>query len=290
MNTSVLNKKWKDCLQDLTGIKYDYQIIDTLSLQTIDSIRRIKIYQVYKQQAIIAEKKKLVNYHTSNPLVLCQRQSISRNSKIWIIYLATYFGKSKKSNWTLFRRAAFNKKKEFIKFESISKDKFKYYSYINSFDFFANANFSNHRKYTKKSISGRKGIIRSVEYVLNNISEFSCSTTVSFDTMYKRAFNIPNFGRMATFDFVCMLCKCGMKVEEPLSMYHKHSTGPLKAIEQILMLAGINSPTKEDQIIFGNELLSWFRSNTEISMIAQVLEDAICNWQKSPSDYNHYFG
>ncbi len=73
-------------------------------------------------------------------------------------------------------------------------------------------------------------------------------------------------------------------------MYHKYSTGPLNAIKNILKLADISSPSKELQVEFGDKLLQWFDQNSNIYMLAQVLEDAICNWQKSPTEYKRYFG
>lgn len=290
MNLNELNALWKNALYDLLKVNFDNDVISVLSHQTIDSIRRISIYEAYAIKARRAEQLNLPFIDTSNPFTLSQRSSLEVDSKVWYIYLATYFGKSNKSKWKLFNKAVFRKDRTLIRLKEIQTNREKYYSYLKDIDFFEGANFSNHRKYTKKALEGHNGLINSIDYFLDNLDHYSHSKLVEFDLIFRNAMRIPNFGRMAAFDFTSSLCKCNLNVKDPISMYHHSSTGPLRALKDILILADCKDVSKSAQVEFGNNLLDWFIRHFNTQVVAQVLEDAICNWQKSPKKYQRYFG
>ncbi len=290
MDYETIKSLWEQGVSDLLDVELSEEIINVLSLQTIDSIRRITIYDTYAIKARQAEGSSLSYFHTSNPFILSQRDSLPLNSRVWYIYLATYFGKSNKSKWKLFNNAAFRKDKTLIELDHILNNRQNYYEYLRSLDFFAESNFSNHRKYTKKALDGEGGVLNSMEYFLDNMDHFTHANSVEFDFIYKRALLIPNFGRMAAFDFTASLSKCNLNVDAPVSMYHQSSTGPLRALKHILILSGAESTNRKAQVELGDKLLQWFINNSDIPMIAQVIEDAICNWQKSPTRHVKYFG
>ena len=291
MTLAEIRALWTQALSDLLNTTLDDDVIEVLSLQTIDSIRRISIYDTYAEKAKKAEALELPYYDTYNPFTLSQRDSLNLSSKVWYIYLATYFGKSNKSKWKLFNNAAFRNDKSLIELSYILENREEYYDYLKSFDFFAEANYSNHRKFTKKSMDGKLGVLSSIDFFLDNISQFTFSPdSAEFDLAYKRAMSIPTFARMSAFDFTSSLCKCGLNVDDPISMYHESSTGPLRALKDLLELSGQDGPSKASQIEFGNNLLDWFIGNSDIKVVAQVVEDAICNWQKSPNQYERYYG
>ena len=289
MTVDELQTNWNQAIQKLLGCKIDKTVLYVLAKQSNDSIRRIDIYKTYRLRAIQAAEEKRDFFHTSNPFVLSQRSDLNVKNKIWLIYLATYFGKSESSGWNLFLRAAFDGNNQFILFEKIEADIEKYFRYLESFDFFENANFSNHRKFTKKALDGEKGFFRSMTYLVENIEDFCNSEKIEFHEMYKMAIEIPNFGRLASFDFTSSSVKCGLKVNEPQSMYASHSTGPLQALGLLLRLCN-REVTRQSQIELSNHLVQWFNENTDIFMVGQVLEDAICNWQKNPRKYIYYKG
>ena len=171
MKISELTKTWDVTLEKLLGSKLDKKVINVLAKQTLDSIRRIDVYEAYKKKADGAEKLKLNYFHTSNPFSLAQRLSLDINNKTWIIYLATYFGKSNKSKWNMFMRSAFDVNKDLIKIETILEDRFSYFDYLRGINFFDGMNYSNHRKFTKKSLDGKGGVFESMNYFLDNIAE-----------------------------------------------------------------------------------------------------------------------
>ena len=290
MDTNELQRLWERVLYEVLDSKIDEKALAALSFQTKDSIRRIEVYETYKMRAEIADKNGLPYFFSTNPLVLAQRPSISNLSKLWFLYLATYFGKSLRSKWTLFKRSAFDDNGNVILVEEIIKDKASYFKNLKSFDFFAECQFSNHRKYTKKTLLGENGFINSANYFLDNIYQFDFSKKIDFDHVYNLILNVPSFGRMAAFDYACSLCKCNLNVNEPTSMYLKHSTGPRAGFRYLLNTCGIDLSEIDDIVQAGDEIQKWFQENTEIFLVAQVLEDARCNWQKNPNVQVRYFG
>jgi len=289
MEIKQLEKLWAKAQlelldKEITGIK-----LNILAKQTYDSIRRIEIYKTYGLRAIEAVKENMPFIHTSNPFVLAQRTDLNSNDRVWIIYLATYFGKSNKSKWTLFNRATFDKDDTLIKFDQIQSDLDEYFKYLNSFDFFNGCSYSNHRKYTAKKLYGDKGLFKSIEFFVSNIESYVTDDVMQFHEMYKLAQKIPNFGRLGGFDFTSALVKSGLNVAEPKSMYAEHSTGPLDGLKLLLKLTGNNtSLTSQKELAI--KLMDWFSKNSKIFMVGQVLEDCICNWQKNTTNYIRYTG
>ena len=136
MKIIEIENLWQQAIKDLLNAKIDANKLNTLARQTNDSIRRIEIYSSYKQRALQAVNRKHDFNHTSIPFVLAQRSDIGQNNSLWVLYVATYFGKSNQSGWELFNRATFDNNKSIMLFEDIQKDLGKYFNYLVSFDFF----------------------------------------------------------------------------------------------------------------------------------------------------------
>lgn len=289
MKIIEIENLWKRAIEDLLHSEIDADKLNILARQTNDSIRRIDVYNSYKKRALQAVSNKLDFIHTSNPFVLAQRSDLDEMNKVWALYVATYFGKSDKSKWELFKRATFDNGGSIMLFENIQKDLDIYFKYLSSFDFFDGCSYSNHRKFTAKRLTGEKGVFESMEYFVKNIDQYLVKNKTDFHSIYELAQKIPNFGRLAAFDFSSSLVKCGLNIEEPQSLYAEHSTGPLNAIGLLLRLTNNDSSSKS-KIKLSSDLMKWFIENTRIFMTGQVLEDAICNWQKNTSTYIRYSG
>src|SRR5947208_974420 len=118
MEIIEIENLWKRAIEDLLRSEIDANKLNILARQTNDSIRRIEIYEIYKKRATEASNKKLDFIHTSIPFVLAQRPELSQINSLWILYTATYFGKSNKSKWELFNRATFHTNGSIILFEN----------------------------------------------------------------------------------------------------------------------------------------------------------------------------
>jgi hypothetical protein len=96
--------------------------------------------------------------------------------------------------------------------------------------------------------------------------------------------SVRRFGRLAKFDFLTMLGKLGFAPIEPGSAYLGESTGPLRGAR--LLFTG--SPDGEVSGRRLDENLAILDNKLSVGM--QVLEDALCNWQKSPDRFVSFRG
>lgn len=107
-----------------------------------------------------------------------------------------------------------------------------------------------------------------------------CDPRKAFDGLYKSMVTVASFGRMARFDYLTMVGKLGLAEIEPGSTYMEGSTGPLRGA----------------QLLFGRRtsaavLDEWLAElGAALGVGMQVLEDALCNWQKSPGRFVPFRG
>ena len=157
--------------------------------------------------------------------------------------------------------------------------------------------FGNHRKY--QSLSGRssRGTGATVESYVNWVAPPRTHEQLvahalatandhrdAFDMLYRSMNDVIQFGRMARFDYLSMVGKLGLAEIEPGSAY----------------LAGATGPYAGACLLFGDEATAQVRRTTvdgwlvdlasflEVGM--QTIEDALCNWQKSPREYAAFRG
>src|SRR5207237_4778041 len=102
--------------------------------------------------------------------------------------------------------------------------------------------------------------------------------------LYKSMKTVRRFGRLARFDYLAMIGKLGFAAIDPGSAYIGSATGPGDGAR--LLLAGspdakISSRELDDVLI---------RLDTYLNVGKQELEDAVCNWQKSPAVFKPFRG
>jgi len=105
-----------------------------------------------------------------------------------------------------------------------------------------------------------------------------------FYSAYNSLNSVLRFGRVAKFDYLTMVGKLGLFELIPGIAYLAGSTGPLKGAK--LLVGGsrrfrIPIKTLEQNL----KLL-----DDELNVGKQVLEDAICNWQKNPENFIGFRG
>ena len=99
----------------------------------------------------------------------------------------------------------------------------------------------------------------------------------AFDDLY-RGMSVNSFGRTARFDYLTMVGKLGLSPIEPGSAYLSGATGPLTAAR--LLFGTTDRPVDLDRALVELDLT--------LNVGMQVLEDALCNWQKSPSVFKPF--
>jgi hypothetical protein len=95
---------------------------------------------------------------------------------------------------------------------------------------------------------------------------------------------VARFGRLGKFDFLCLLGRLGLAPIAPGRAYLRNATGPLRGV-RLLFAGNPEARLTEDAL---EDLLVELDKILQVGM--QVLEDSLCNWQKSPTRFIHFKG
>ena len=291
----------------LPGIK-DPACRDIFIKQLIDSMRRIQYVIAISERDISDDRANPSSEHF-DPLrasVLFKRQEMI-DEAFWLTFLSIHFGKSLSSGWRLARDIYGSLEgDEHWTWERTSLNPGEFRKWLS--DNYGTLkgdgiprNFGNHRKYETLKPGSPRGTGLVVESYIDWVKPFGShellirdaeekvgkDSRAMFDYLYGSMDSVISFGRTAKFDYLTMLAKLGLVSIEPGSTYMQGSTGPVKGARLLFSgnaNAGINCRDLES-------LLVDFEGNLSIGPIGmQVLEDALCNWQKSPQEYKLFQG
>ncbi|ARU28669.1 hypothetical protein [Cellvibrio sp. PSBB006] len=276
---------------------------DAFIRQLIDSIRRVKYV------TITAEKNYSLNVadpyvSNFNPLkaALYHFKNNNLDEAVWLIFISTHFGKSKKSGWLLTQD--FYKgpnQNSILTWERVKLGSLETTTWIDNLkSHLANKApkrvFGNHRKYESLRPDSKRPLNKVIASYISLIEShqthenlFSLALIDAegskynlFDNLYKKFRAVLSFGRTGSFDFLTMLGKLKILNAEPPKTYINQSTGPRDGCG---LLFGNKSSAE-----YENEMFKLSESLSINPFGMQVLEDAICNWQKSPDAYTQFRG
>jgi hypothetical protein len=273
--------------------------------QLIESIRRIR-YTVVIAARDISPSRADPRSDLFEPLkaAILHRKENHFDEACWLVFLSVHFGKNRKSGWRLLKDV-YGKlgHGEPWTWARVSSNPGLFRAWLREdLDQLKNDGihraFGNHRKY--QSLDDQKddgtgaavesyvrwvGPAKSHQILISNAgNRCGGDPRQMFDVLYRSMDAVVSFGRMGKFDYLTMLAKLGLASIEPGSTYMGGSTGPIKGAR--LLFSGNSedrlSATRLDSVLIqlGNELC--------VGM--QVLEDALCNWQKSPSVFKPFRG
>jgi Alpha-glutamyl/putrescinyl thymine pyrophosphorylase clade 3 len=280
--------------------------LECLLAQLIDSQRRIE-YAFYLRDHNHDQSREVPWSGAFDPLaaaVLKNRRGRVSESW-WLVFLATHFGKHEKDKWAL-TEAVYGKLREGDLWDwnatQPKVEEFRLWVAQHQTELRGNGQqkkrFSNHRKYESLDATSEAGlgsVVGSyVEWLEKNGEPINFVRAIHtrvgqnpetvFDQLYKSMDAVKRFGRLGKFDFLTMLGKLGIAPIEPGSAYLLESTGPKRGAR--LLFFGDPDFSKSDREL--DDLFQKLDSVMGVGM--QVLEDAICNWQKSPSQHIHFRG
>ena len=102
----------------------------------------------------------------------------------------------------------------------------------------------------------------------------------AFDALYHSMAAVASFGRLARFDYLSMISKLGLADIESGSPYLAGSSGPRQGAASLF---GANHSLQE--------LDNWTAElGNHLGLGMQVMEDSLCNWQKSPDHFVAFRG
>jgi len=274
--------------------------LDCLAAQLVDSTKRVRyattIGQRHIQGATVTDASSL----SFNPLTAAvwQQQHGNLDEACWLIFLATHFGKSRRYGWGLLRAVygglGYGTSWTWPRVSSDIQG-FRQWLVANEAALRQAGSFGNHRKReslvppgstagTADTVAGYVSWIAAAggHVALFNASQVTGSPQQAFDYLYQSLETVIRFGRTARFDYLCMLGKLGFVPLEPGSAYLHQATGPL-AGARLLFGDGLSKAALTTNLF-------QLEAYLQLPFGFQVLEDALCNWQKNPVKYINFSG
>ncbi len=274
----------------------------SLSRQILSSIRRIEYVRHLNSLKLSAHRSDPAS-PIFDPLkaAVLEGRAGRHDEAIWLVFLGTHFGKHSQDGWRLTRDiyGAFNTRAPWSWAEiSREPDLFRKWA-RNSLGALlsdgVSRRFSNHRKYESRKPGAIADVLLSYVELVNSYGDhrgwvYAAHRSVgqnaseTFDYLYRDMKSVKRFGRLGTFDFLTMVGKLELMPIYPGIAYLDGATGPLRGARLLFD----NDPTSTTSPATLENLL---RSLDEtLNVGKQVLEDSLCNWQKSPDSYVYFRG
>ena len=273
--------------------------------QIIASLRRVEYVRRLLTMNISEERGKPESgiFDPLKAAVLHKRQG-NKEEACWLVFLAIHFGKHRRGRWRyasdVYGRVG---QPGHWDWETVSQDAEGFRDWLDlSVDLIRKQDspggFGNHRKY--ESLAGRTSngtgavVATYVDWVYTSGSHEACfrvayeasnnDAPAAFDELYRGMSSIRRFGRTARFDYLAMLHKLELAAICPGKAYLVGSTGPLAAARLLYgEQGGQRAQASAIETRLG-KLESYLRIGFD------PLEDALCNWQKSPGTFKPFRG
>lgn len=272
--------------------------------QIVSSLRRISYTDILLMRGVDAAR---CDPHSGifDPVrgsLLYQRNG-QLDEAVWLTFVLTHFGKHAVDAWKL----AANVYGSFgvgpvWTFAQYAADPAGFESMLDAKSGqLANASisgsFSNHRKFQSKKPQAIAKTFRTYyewqtefggfrDRMIATHERVGQEPQAAFDALYKSMKGVFGFGggRLGRFDFLTMLGKLQLAPITPGSVYLDKATGPLAGARLLFF-------NNRDHNIIGRALEPRVDALDEILGVGkQVIEDSLCNWQKSPDAYVYFRG
>ncbi len=260
--------------------------------QLVESWRRVSFPTVIETRSI-SPKRALPHDDMFDPLraAILQRRAGDVEEAFWLVFLFVHFGPHAKSKWhyarQLYGRLGGTQTWDWA---AVSSNPAAFRAWfdpnLQAFQTGQTGGFGNHRKYEPLERTGR--VIESYVGWINPprthkelfddaVNAANGDAREAFDLLY-RSMDVLSFGRTGKFDYLTTVGRIGLSPIEPGSTYMSGATGPKAGAR---MLFG----TKDVAALLDSYLLE---VDGELGLGMHVLEDALCNWQKSPAEFRPY--
>lgn len=268
--------------------------------QLIESIHRIKYISMISKRGVSP-----LRADPTSAMFDPERAAIYRISQnqideaFWFIFLAVYFGKNGRGGWRyaseVYGRLGNGPHWDWAR---TSADPVGFGQWLMEHQHILKragvpGGFGNHRKYT--SLRATPGAVDSYVrwvgphkshqlMVQDAIIKVGNDRRKLFDYFYRTIDAVETFGRTAKFDYLTMIGKLDLAPIEPGSTYMHGATGPLSGAR--LLFGG-----HVDAGLARSVLDTWLIELDGVLRVGmQVLEDALCNWQKNPENFISFRG
>lgn len=311
MSNPAHRDKYEQILGNITRYEATYGhlpgIVDRVCRETwvaqiISSLRRIEFIRSLLTKDI--DQRRLdPSSSLFDPLqgsLLLSRQGMP-DEAIWLAFIGTHFGKHLKDGWKLpaLIYGSFDQGPHWTaaRYDADPQnfDNMLYANRARLIDPKQSGRFSNHRQYQSKKPEVIARVFRSFHAWQFQDGSFETKVrsihqrvgqqpTRTFDALYRSMKDVYGFGRLGNFDFLTMIGKLHLAPIEPGSVYLQGATGPLSGAK-LLFYGESAFPTAAKAL---GERVDGLDAYLNVGK--QVLEDSLCNWQKSPQRYVYFKG
>ncbi len=272
---------------------------ESLVRQMIDSIHRVEFARRLGERPIDPRRMDPaeVLFDPVRAAVLHERAG-NKDEAAWLIFLSTHFGFHRRWKWELTRRVygALGRGPTWT-WVRTSGDVggFRRWFEAHAIEL-EGVPFGNHRKYesirpeaennladTIDSYVDWVGSNRGFELLVAELDQPASDPKTRFDRLY-RASPIVQFGRTAKFDFLTMVGKLAIADIEPPLPYLQGATGPTRGAKLLVAndpVAGISTRELSQLVV---------NLGVGLGVGMQIMEDSLCNWQKSQFNYVAFRG
>ena len=291
-------------VRPLPGIA-DGQARVSFVAQLVESIRRVRYVYVLRTRQL--SKRSLDPAGSAfDPLkaaILAARAG-ALDEAYWFVFLFVHFGKHRRSGWS-YARSVYGRlgERDTPRWDwtRTSSDPRAFRNWLDKHQRDLKAmpgGFGNHRKYESldaRSPNGTGAVVESYvrwvspprthpELMQRALDQAYGDPTRAFDLLYKSMTDVRRFGRTARFDYLCMVAKLALAPIRPGSAYMRGATGPAAGARLLFRGGG----TTQEPV---GDLDRWLVDlDEDLKVGMQVLEDALCNWQKSPRQFRPFRG
>lgn len=271
--------------------------LDTLARQFVASLRREAYYQRVQAKPVSARRA-----DPNHPSFDAERavarhvQSGNVDEAGWLVFLMTHFARPADTGWLRLRDVYGRLGEGIWDWPTVSADPAAFEAWLAANWRRVRGKFGNHRKYQSlrpDAATGTGRVIRGyVEWVGSRGHRAMLADVVHrtgndphaiFDALY-REMPLVGFGRLGRFDYLAMLGRYRIAPVEAGSAYLDGATGPVSGA-RLLFDGAPDGPTSRGQL---QTRLDELDRDLRVGMA--VMEDALCNWQKSPGRFVHYKG
>jgi len=274
--------------------------------QIVESIRRIDFIKAISKRDI-SDLRADPSSDLFDPIkaaILHKRQGHT-DEAFWLVFLSVHFGKHKRAGWRLVRdvygslgaaapwdwaRTSSNPRafrQWLVKSEPLLKGADG-----------ISRHFGNHRKYQSLDAASPSGTGAAIEsyvkwvgpprthemFIEESQKKIGKNPRKLFDYLYRSMSEVMSFGRMAKFDYLTMIGKLELARIQAGSTYLEDSTGPLAGARMLFSGSKTAHLSRQDLDSRSVEL------GDALGVGMQVVEDALCNWQKSPGKFVPFRG
>ncbi|MEO6277971.1 hypothetical protein [Roseateles sp.] len=281
----------------LTGIVPVENILAFVD-QLIDSLQRVEYVRTVcgRPISLLRADPKSTLFDPIRAAMLAEANG-QREEAFWLVFMATHCGRNLRTEWLLARELYGAYEESPWSWERAASDPSGYGEWLEDNRVFFKGKFGNHRKYEslKQGARGTGVVVRTyvewvkghgshAEMIASSLAQAKGNPRQAFALLYESMAAVMSFGRTGRFDYLTMLAKVGLAAIDANSTYMNEATGPKKGA-RLLFDGQIDSNTGTRTL---EARVAALEKHLGVGM--QVMEDAMCNWQKSPGQYLPFRG